>query len=49
MIITIKKEHQASEAPEVGIINLSNFPLEVIPADVRAVVKDYEVLSSLEY
>ncbi|KAL2834570.1 fungal-specific transcription factor domain-containing protein [Aspergillus pseudoustus] len=48
-MMTIEGEHHASEAPEVGMIELSDFPLEVISADVRAVVDDCEVLSSLEH
>ncbi|KAL2788611.1 fungal-specific transcription factor domain-containing protein [Aspergillus keveii] len=47
-MMTIEGEHHASEAPEVGMIELSDFHLTVIPSEVRAIVDDCEALASIE-
>jgi hypothetical protein len=48
-MMTIEGEHHASEAPEVGMIDLGDFRLAVMPREVRAIVDDCEVLSSIEH
>jgi hypothetical protein len=47
-MMTIEGEHHASEAPEVGMIDLGDFHIAVIPPGIRAIVDDCEVLSSIE-
>jgi hypothetical protein len=48
-MMTIEGEHHASEAPEVAMIDLNDFYLAVLPSEVRAIVDDCEVLSSIEH
>ncbi|KAL3457218.1 fungal-specific transcription factor domain-containing protein [Aspergillus heterothallicus] len=48
-MMTIEGEHHVSDAPEVGMIDLNDFYLAVIPSEVRAIVDDCKVLSSIEH
>ncbi|KAI9372228.1 hypothetical protein BJX61DRAFT_553085 [Aspergillus egyptiacus] len=47
-MMTIEGDHHATAAPEVAIVTLADFPLEILPPEIRAVVDDCEVLRSLE-
>lgn len=46
--MTIEGDHHVGEAPELRMITLCDFQIEILAPEVRAVVDDCEVLRSLE-